>query len=111
MAQRLLSGAQFEPVRSLPGLYRLTHPGHDGRHRARQAVHALRVHGFRVQADYSLDPAITRTLASSPIRNGVLAQHQGLAQSLAPQRAPSLSAPASAAVSGTGGLPGPGRGR
>ncbi|MEU5162306.1 hypothetical protein AB0G74_22245 [Streptomyces sp. NPDC020875] len=57
LADWYLTREQFETVPDRPGFYRLTDPGRDGTRRARQAVHDLRVQGFTVHADYTLDPA------------------------------------------------------
>ncbi|WP_239567316.1 hypothetical protein [Streptomyces sp. G44] len=118
----MLTREQFEPVPATPGLYRLTQPDQDGRRRARQAVHDLRTHGFAVQADYSLDPAVTPESARPYVRNALLDRRQHIAQTAAatsPQRAPALSTaparpsaqPATVPIAGPTHGAGPGRGR
>ncbi|MFE0055293.1 hypothetical protein [Streptomyces sp. NPDC059003] len=103
-------------------MYRLTQPEQDGQRRTRQAVQDLRRHGFAVQADYSLDPAITPAPARPYVRNGLLERRQRIAQAAAatsPQRAPALSTapaqpsaqPAAVPVAGPTHGVGPGRGR
>nr|WP_051810889.1 hypothetical protein [Streptomyces alboflavus] len=122
LAEWFLTREQFEPVPDLPGLYRLTQPEQDGQRRTRQAVQDLRRHGFAVQADYSLDPAITPGPARPYLRNGLLERRQRIAQAAAatsPQRAPALSTapaqpsaqPAAVPVAGPTHGVGPGRGR
>ncbi|MEV0259010.1 hypothetical protein AB0H82_32695 [Streptomyces sp. NPDC050732] len=118
----MLTREQFEPVPDTPGLYRLTQPEQDGHRRARQAVCDLRTHGFAVQADYSLNPAITPEPARPYVRNGLLDRRPRLAQAAAatsPQRAPALSTaparpsaqPAAVPVAGPTHGAGAGRGR
>ncbi|MGX1759916.1 hypothetical protein ACWIG5_23915 [Streptomyces lydicus] len=55
MTDHLLQSVQFQPV---PGtlFYALTDPSRDGDRRAAQAIASLRVAGYRVEADLSLDP-------------------------------------------------------
>lgn len=75
-------------------MYRITQPEQDGQRRTRQAVLDLRRHGFAVQADYSLDPALTPEPARPYVRNGLMERRQRIAQAAAvasPQRAPALS--------------------
>ncbi|GAA1160019.1 hypothetical protein GCM10009654_15270 [Streptomyces hebeiensis] len=98
LADWYLVREQFEPVIGIPGLYRLTHPEQDGARRTRQAVHDLRRHGFEVQADYSLDPALTPDPPQPAVRNTLMERRQRIAQASAarsPQRGtpPTTSAP------------------
>ncbi|WP_349239288.1 hypothetical protein [Streptomyces sp. CC224B] len=99
-------------------MYRLTQPEQDGQRRTRQAVQDLRRHGFTVQADYSLDPALTPGPARLQVRNGLMERRQRLAQAAAaisPQRAPALSTapaqPATVPLTPRAQGPGPARGR
>lgn len=50
-------------------MYLLTAPTHDGPRRTRQAVESLRSSGYHVHADYSLDPANTKTAETGPVRD------------------------------------------
>ncbi|MEI5100912.1 hypothetical protein RB200_23220 [Streptomyces sp. PmtG] len=122
LAEWFLTREQFEPIPDLPGVYRITQPEQDGQRRTRQAVQDLRRHGFSVQADYSLDPALTPEPARPYVRNGLLERRQRIAQSAAsasPQRAPALSTaparpsaqPAAVPIAGRAPGVGPGRGR
>lgn len=102
-------------------MYRIAHPEQDGRRRARQAVQDLRAHGLRVQADYSLDPAITPEPARPYLLNGPLERRRLIAQAAAAtsaQRAPARPTTPAArpsaqptAVAGRAPGPGPARGR
>ncbi|MET9294368.1 hypothetical protein [Streptomyces sp. NPDC003077] len=78
-----------------PGLYRLSEPHRDGARRTRQAVHDLRRHGYRVQADYALDPALPSDPPRPVISHELSERRSRIAQAAAapsPQRAPVLSA-------------------
>ncbi|MFF8571606.1 hypothetical protein ACF06L_10305 [Streptomyces sp. NPDC015408] len=59
LAHWFLECEQFEPVPGETGLYRLCEPERDGVRRTRQAVHDLRRHGYTVQADIRLNPALS----------------------------------------------------
>lgn len=122
LGEWFLTREQFEPVPDIPGLYRLTQPDQDGQRRARQAVRDLRTHGFHVQADYSLDPALAPEPDRPYVRNGLMERRQRIAQAAAAtssHRAPTLSTaparpsaqPAAIPVTRHTRSPGPGRGR
>ncbi|MER5215373.1 hypothetical protein ABT063_33710 [Streptomyces sp. NPDC002838] len=88
LAHWFLVREQFEPVPDTPGLYRLTRPEQDGFRRTCQAVHDLRRHGYEVQADDALDPALTAPPPRPAARNGLTDRRTRIAQAAArsPQR-------------------------
>ncbi|MFI6012527.1 hypothetical protein ACIBAG_27530 [Streptomyces sp. NPDC051243] len=94
LAEWFLTREQFEPVPGNPGLYRLAQPEQDGQRRARQAVGDLRRLGFQVQADYSLDHALTPEPDRPYGRDGLPERRRRIAQAAAatsPQHAPALT--------------------
>ncbi|WP_367435087.1 hypothetical protein [Streptomyces celluloflavus] len=95
LAHWYLVREQFVPVLATPGLYRLTNPDQDGMRRTRQAVHDLRRHGYAVQADYSLDPALTPGPPHNPIAVHEHAERRSriarAAAGRSPQRGPALT--------------------
>ncbi|MGW1194510.1 hypothetical protein ACWD4B_01425 [Streptomyces sp. NPDC002536] len=95
LAHWFLTREQFEPVPERPGMYRLTNPDQDGMRRTRQAVHDLRRHGYAVQADYSLDPALTPGPAHNPIAAHAHTERRSriahAAAARSPQRGPALT--------------------
>ncbi|WP_338484001.1 hypothetical protein VM636_07160 [Streptomyces sp. SCSIO 75703] len=83
LAHWFLEREQFEPVPGEPGLYRLSEPERDGVRRTRQAVHDLRRHGYTVQADIRLNPALS-TGSLRPVRpHGFQERRSRLAQAAA----------------------------
>ncbi|MFD8524100.1 hypothetical protein ACFV2D_29335 [Streptomyces capillispiralis] len=83
LAHWFLEREQFEPVPGEPGLYRLSDPERDGVRRTRQAVHDLRRHGYTVQADIRLNPALS-TGPPRPVRpHGLQERRSRLAQAAA----------------------------
>ncbi|MFB6992214.1 hypothetical protein ACFC0C_16345 [Streptomyces sp. NPDC056178] len=95
LADWFLTREMFEKAPGTPVLYRLSDPQEHGVRRARQAVHDLRVHGFTVQADYSIDPAVTTTGPPAPVRHGLLERRDRIARAAtarSPQRGPALHA-------------------
>ncbi|MER5782646.1 hypothetical protein ABT104_13100 [Streptomyces mobaraensis] len=93
LAHWFLTREQFEPVPDRTGLYRLSDPDRDGRRRTRQAVHDLRRHGYTVQADYTLDPAMTPGPPHSLGHRGLAERRSQIAQAAAtpsPQQSPAL---------------------
>lgn len=80
LADWFLTRIQFEPVPGDPGLYRLTDPDQQGRRRSRQAVHALRRHGYTVHADISLDPAQSAGPPTPALPNGLSERRSRIAQ-------------------------------
>ncbi|MCZ9354082.1 hypothetical protein ACFW4M_07700 [Streptomyces sp. NPDC058794] len=83
LAHWFLKREQFEPVPGEPGLYRLSEPERDGVRRTRQAVHDLRRHGYIVQADIRLNPALS-TGSLRPVRpHGLQERRSRLAQAAA----------------------------
>ncbi|WP_338933168.1 hypothetical protein WEB32_34260 [Streptomyces netropsis] len=91
LADWFLTREQFEPVPGSSGLYRLTDPERDGHRRTRQAVQDLRQHGYTIQADYTLDPALTPGPPQRPVRHGLAERRGRIAQAAAthsPQRTP-----------------------
>ncbi|UBI41304.1 hypothetical protein K7I03_28495 [Streptomyces mobaraensis] len=96
LADWFLTQEQFESVPGTPGLYRLSDPDRDGQRRTRQAVQDLRRHGYTVQADYALDPALTPGPPQHPARHGQVEQRSRIAQAAAarsPQRGPAPATP------------------
>ncbi|WP_405889827.1 hypothetical protein OG427_07210 [Streptomyces sp. NBC_00133] len=94
LANWYLTREQFEQVPGTPGLYRLTNPHEDGQRRTRQAVHDLRTHGYSVQADYSLDPALTQSPPQPAVRNRLMERRSRIAQAAtarSPQRGTALT--------------------
>ncbi|MYS36705.1 hypothetical protein K388_02714 [Streptomyces sp. KhCrAH-43] len=104
LAHWYLEREQFEPVAGKPGLYRLSEPERDGPRRTRQAVNDLRGHGYTVQADFRLDPALSATAPRPSRPDGLTERRSRLAQAAAvttTQRgttAPTTSAPAARPV-------------
>ncbi|GGS92859.1 hypothetical protein GCM10010254_10980 [Streptomyces chromofuscus] len=119
LAHWFLVREQFEPVPDTPGLYRLTRPEQDGFRRTRQAVHDLRRHGYEVQADDALDPALTAPPPQPAARNGLMDRRARIAQAAArsPQRlsvletTPGRPIPQPAAMPAVGHTPAAGNGR
>ncbi|MYU06140.1 hypothetical protein GTY81_20120 [Streptomyces sp. SID8366] len=68
LAHWFLVREQFEPVPSIPGLYRLTHPEHDGPRRTRQAAHDLLKLGYTAHTDLGLDPDAPAVAVPRPHR-------------------------------------------
>ncbi|MFD9327796.1 hypothetical protein [Streptomyces sp. NPDC060065] len=93
LADWLLVREQFEPIPETPGLYRLTHPQQDGVRRTRQAVLDLRRHGYEVQADYPLDPALTAGPPQPAVRNKLMERRNPAAQAAATRSPQRLTAP------------------
>ncbi|MFI6004985.1 hypothetical protein ACIA98_32035 [Streptomyces sp. NPDC051366] len=87
LADWYLQHERFEPVPGRPDLYRLAHPDQDLRRRARQTVHDLRRHGFTVQADLSLDPAVTAA-PPRPAQANCLAERRARIAQAASARSP-----------------------
>lgn len=97
LAHWYLEREQFEPVPGEPGLYRLSEPERDGARRTRQAVHDLRSQGYTVQADISLDPALSAN-PPRPVRpNGLIERRTRLAQAAASRTTQLRPAPLMAA--------------
>ncbi|MEJ8650638.1 hypothetical protein WKI65_21685 [Streptomyces sp. MS1.AVA.3] len=94
LANWLLVREQFEPVPGTPGLYRLTHPEHDGIRRTQQAVHDLRRHGYDVKADYSLDPGRSASPPQPAVHNGLMERRSHIAQAAATRSPQQRTAPA-----------------
>ncbi|MEU9369555.1 hypothetical protein AB0D71_33750 [Streptomyces avermitilis] len=94
LADWFLVREQFEPIPETPGLYRLTHPQQDGVRRTRQAVLDLRRHGYEVQADYPLDPALTPGPPQPAVRNGLMERRNPIAQAAATRSPQGPTAPA-----------------
>ncbi|OAR26589.1 hypothetical protein A8W25_28415 [Streptomyces sp. ERV7] len=82
LAHWYLTAERFEPLPATPDLYRLTGAGshQDARRRAIQVVHDLRHAGFAVDADYSLDPALTSAPPRAANRPSPAARHARIAQ-------------------------------
>jgi hypothetical protein len=94
LADWFLTREQFEQVPGTLGLYRLTNADVDGQRRTRQAVHDLREHGYGVQADYSLDPALTPGRPQPVVRGGLMERRSRTARAAmarSPQRGPALT--------------------
>ncbi|MCD9193414.1 hypothetical protein LUZ64_19660 [Streptomyces albireticuli] len=83
LADWFLTREQFEPVPGGSGLYRLSNPEQDGQRRARQAVQDLRRHEYGVQADYTLDPALTPGPPRRAARHGLTGRRSRIAQAAA----------------------------
>ncbi|MGW3009607.1 hypothetical protein ACWC9R_12325 [Streptomyces sp. NPDC001219] len=94
LADWFLVREQFEPIPGTPGLYRLTHPEHDGIRRTRQAVHDLRRHGYDVKADHSLDPGHSSSPPQPVVHNGLMERRSRIAQAAATRSPQQRTAPA-----------------
>ncbi|MGQ5594001.1 hypothetical protein ACUJ8N_07210 [Streptomyces sp. ESR1.13] len=99
LAHWFLEREQFEPVPGELGLYRLSEPERDGVRRTRQAVHDLRRHGYTVQADIRLNPALS-TGPPRPVRpRGLQERRSRLAQAAAGRTTQRSTSPTTAPVS------------
>ncbi|QNT91919.1 hypothetical protein HEP81_01590 [Streptomyces griseofuscus] len=100
LAHWFLEREQFEPVPATPGLYRLSEPERDGVRRTRQAVHDLRRHGYTVQADIRLDPALSAGPAHPARLNGLRERRSRLAQAAAGRTTQRLAPPTTSPPAG-----------
>ncbi|WP_162688777.1 hypothetical protein [Streptomyces sp. ICC4] len=112
ISQWYLNRLGFQPLLGLHGVYLLPAPTHEGPRRIRQAIESLRSSGYKVHADYSLDPANTKPVQAKPVRDPREWYRTGVSQAAAtpsPQYAttrawgsrPPKTTPASPAPSAT----------
>ncbi|MCY0954954.1 hypothetical protein [Streptomyces sp. H27-S2] len=84
ISQWYLTRLGFQPLHGLHGVYLLPAPTHEGPRRTRQAVESLRRSGYKVHADYSLDPANTPSArAAAPVQDPRTWYRTGISQAAA----------------------------
>lgn len=64
-----LTRLSFRPVHGLHGVYLLSLPADDGARQTREAIKSLRRSGYKVYADYSLDPANEPSAHAAPVQD------------------------------------------
>ncbi|MCY0933823.1 hypothetical protein [Streptomyces sp. H34-S4] len=83
ISQWYLTRLGFQPLHGLHGVYLLTAPTHEGPRRTRQAIESLRRSGYKVHADYSLDPANTPSAQAAPAQDPRAWYRTGISQAAA----------------------------
>uniref|UniRef100_A0AAU2JYY2 Zeta toxin domain-containing protein n=1 Tax=Streptomyces sp. NBC_00049 TaxID=2903617 RepID=A0AAU2JYY2_9ACTN len=73
----------FQSLHGLHGVYLLPAPTHERPRRTRQAIESLRRSGYKVHADYSLDPANTKPAQTNPVRDPREWYRTGISQAAA----------------------------